>query len=265
MPLTSAAICPHPPGLIPAVAGPAAAEWDRSRTACLESVRRLNIPQLGVDANGRAVPATHDEPTPDLLVVVGGDETTRTFDSSGAYASLRQAGIDWQFGWEGSGEPQPLPLTLSLGYWLLITGTPPGMILIDIVFQAISYDATPEECLALGKDLAGRTDNVAMLVLGEGSAVRGVTTRPHPDSAAATFDAKIAQALAEADTTTLGQLTPRESRGFNATGRAAWQVLAGAAGEQRFHATLLESACQGLGHFVASWRQAPVGDRGSGA
>ncbi|GAA5100259.1 hypothetical protein [Nocardia iowensis] len=261
MALISAAVCPHPPGLIPDVAGEAASQWDQLRAACAESVRRLDLPQLGID--GRAAvfegfgarPA--DETTPELVVIVGGDDTTRTFHPAGAYPSLRAHGIDWWGGWgQDHDESAPLPLSLSLGYWLLDFGRPPGVLMARVEYQAVSFDASPQDCARLGWELAGRAGRVAMLVMGEGSAVRGVTVRPHPDERSGRYDAEVAAALGEADTEGLGWLDPALSNRLNATGRAAWQVLAGAADGQRFQAELLAGpASSGVGYFVATWTQ----------
>ena len=41
MPLLAAAVCPHPPMIVPAVATGAASELDGLRTACDEAVARL--------------------------------------------------------------------------------------------------------------------------------------------------------------------------------------------------------------------------------
>jgi hypothetical protein len=61
-----------------------------------------------------------------VVVIVGGAEVTRSYDPSGAYASLRAAGMDWEYGGEGSGPPEPMPPTVSIGYWLLTTAKPAG-------------------------------------------------------------------------------------------------------------------------------------------
>ncbi|WP_234390840.1 class III extradiol ring-cleavage dioxygenase family protein [Nocardia suismassiliense] len=258
MALISAAVCPYPPGLIPEVAGEAAVQWDPLRAACAESVRRLSLPQLGIN-NGWAVldgfgARRPDETTPELLVLVGGDDTTRLFQPDGVFASLRAQGIDWSTGWgQANEDATALPLSLSVGYWLLDSGRPPGMLTASVAFQAVALDATSQQCAALGRKLAGRADRVAMLVMGEGSAVRGVTVRPHPNEQAGRYDAEVAAALGAADAERLGRLDLVESNRLNATGRAAWQVLAGAADGRRFQAELL--APGGVGYFVSSWTQ----------
>ncbi|RDI65572.1 hypothetical protein [Nocardia pseudobrasiliensis] len=244
MPLISAAICPHPPYLIPEVAGAAAPEWAGLHTACTESLRRLRIPQFGVKADGWAVfdsfdlrPA--DASTPDLVVIVGGDSSTRTYDGPGSYSSLEQQGIDWDFGWgRTTDNPIPLPLSLSLGHWILFGCSPTALLVADLELQAVAFDAPPQECAELGRALAARAERVAMLVIGDG------TGSDHT---------RIASALAHADAAALDRLDPTPTP----SGRAPWQVLAGAAEGHRFTGELRsDEKSHRAGFFVANWFRA---------
>lgn len=246
MPLISAAVCPHPMRLIPEIFGETGAEWQRLRAACTEAVRRLRIPiVLG--------PEPKAEDPADLLVVVGGDDTTRDFDSASAYGSLLSNGVFWQFGW-GSTHPQaqPLPLSLTLGDWLMSESRPgdTGMIVSEVVFQAVAFDAKPQECAEVGRELAGRAERVAMLVMGEGStcmpAADGERLGDHPRRC----DETVLRALEAAEADVIAQMEFSNIP----TGRAAWQVLAGAAAGQRFHGTLHAGGTpEDMGYFVASW------------
>ncbi|MCV7236280.1 hypothetical protein H7J49_27880 [Mycobacterium branderi] len=235
--------------LIPDVVGEVGEGWDRLRAACLEAVRQLNVPVY----DGKHAPAAD---APHLVVIVGGDDTTRSFDPSGAYGSLLSNGIYWEYGWGSDSEDaQPLPLSLTLGYWLLLTAKPAGMIVADIAFQAIDFDASPQECVALGQDLAGRAERVAMLVMGEGSTCMTASGREWWGKRARLCDTKVLRALEQADADALARLDPTEFL-QTATGRAAWQVLGGAGSGQRFHGRLHgDTAVSGLGYFVASWAQ----------
>ncbi|WP_174567267.1 hypothetical protein [Nocardia yamanashiensis] len=252
MPLISAAMCPHPTMLIPDVAGKASGEWDKLRSACTESIRQLRIPVY--NPSGGSITPAGDEP--DLVVIVGGDHKTTTFDPSGAYGSLLAHGICWEYGWEGAGEAQPLPLSLTLGYWLMLTGKGNGMMTADVAFQAIAIDASPPECMRLGKELAGRAEKVAMLVMGEGSTCMTAAERRRDPNRARRYDAEVTRALAHADSEALARLDPRGFR-MTATGRAAWQVLAGAAIGHRFQGRLHSSPTRRDQYFVASWNRHP--------
>lgn len=252
MPLISAAMCPHLTMLIPDVAGEAAGEWDELRAACTESVRQLRIPVYNPSV--RSITPAGDEPN--LVVIVGGDDRTRTFDPSGAYGSLLAHGICWEYGWEGAGEAQPLPLSLTLGYWLMLTSKGQGLITADVAFQAIAFDASPQECLRLGQELAGRAEKVAMLVIGEGSTCMTAAERRRDPDHAQRYDAEVTRALAHGDSEALARLDPRGFR-MTATGRAAWQVLAGAATGYRFRSRLHSSPTRRQEYFVASWNRHP--------
>ena len=102
--LIAAAVCPHPPLLVPELAGQAAAELDELRAACFEAVRRLG-PATVVEGELR-----QDEPPLDVVIIVGGDETTREYGPN-AYATLEQFGLHWSYS-PGWGEEEPLPLSL---------------------------------------------------------------------------------------------------------------------------------------------------------
>lgn len=219
--LTAAAVCPHPPLLVPEVASGAAAELDAVRAACDAAVRRL-------------APA-------DLLIVVGSGPATRDF-GPGAAGSLRPYGVDLTL---GPGEPV-LPLSLTIGRWLI--GDRPAL------FQGVAEDASPAACLRLGADLADLAPAVALLVMGDGSACRTAAAPGYLDPRAAGFDAAVAAALAGADRAALAGLDPGLAAELRVAGRAPWQVLAGAAGDAAYDAELLaDTAPYGVGYLVASW------------
>lgn len=246
MVLISAAICPHPTMLIPDVAGRSRL-GNRLRGACREAVGRLQIPVVG---------GGH-EPSPDapqLVAVVGGDDSTRSFDPAGAYPSLFASGIRWSSGWgQAAEDPQPLPLTLSVGYWLMGSSRPgdKGMIVSHCAFESIDFDASVEDCAALGRDLAGRAERVAMIVIGEGSTCMTASDRAHHAKEADVYDKAVMRALAQGDDDALGRLG--ENR-IATTGRAPWRVLAGAATGHEFEGRLhARGGARDRGYFVASW------------
>lgn len=232
--------------LIPDIAGEADGEWRPLRDACLESVRRLNIPIAGW---GSVIAKN----APHLVVIVGGDDTTRSFDPACAYGSLWSNGIRWNYGWGiDSEDPQPLPLSLTLGYWLMSQSRigETGMIVADIVFQAIDFHASPHACAELGRDLAGRADRVAMIVMGDGSTCMTAAALARDAEDAKRSDDEVLRALREADADALARLGYRGTT----TGRAAWQVLAGAAGDQPFRGRLHANESRGdRRYFAASW------------
>jgi hypothetical protein len=100
-----------------------------------------------------------------------------------------------------------------------------------------------------------------LLVLGDGSACRGVKAPGYDDPRAEPFDKTVAEALATADAGALLGLDPGLAGELRVAGRAPWQVLAGAArahpGARPWTGDLLyEAAPYGVAYFVASWTRA---------
>ena len=108
--LIAAAVCPHPPLLVPEVTGadgPGADELRRLRAACRNAVAVL----LGA--------------APELLVVVGGATHTTEYPPP-AGGSLRDFAVPFVLG-----SDPVLPLSLTIGKWLLAgaaPGGPPGRV-----------------------------------------------------------------------------------------------------------------------------------------
>lgn len=230
--LVAAAVCPHPPILVPEMAGEAAPELDGLRAACDRAVGGL------ADAEA------------DALIVVGGAPETRAYGPD-AYASLRPYGLGWTSPADPAEGAEALPLSLTIGRWLLERrGTAAGA-----RYRAVAFDAAPEECLALGRELAKEVGDVALLVMGDGSACRSEKAPGYLDVRAHPYDEGVARALADADTAALAALDPGVSRDVRAAGRAAWQVLAGAAGGTPglTGELLADEAPYGVGYFAARW------------
>ncbi|GIH60015.1 class III extradiol dioxygenase subunit B-like domain-containing protein [Microbispora siamensis] len=231
--LVAAAVCPHPPLLVPQVAGAAAPELDNLRAACAAAVGAL------LDAR------------PDVLAVAGGADVGASFPGN-ASGTLRPWGPDVRV---GPGDPV-LPLSLTIGRWLLERAHASGHDLPALRFEAAGFDAPPAECAALGRRLAESARRVALLVMGDGSARRTEKAPGYVHPGAVPYDEMLAAALASGDTGRLLGLDPDEARELWAAGRAAFQVLGGAArGAPAPVASelLYDDAPYGVGYFVARW------------
>ena len=229
MPLAAAAFCPHPPLLVPRFAGGPAPEMDGVRAACRAAVTLLM---------GGA---------PDLFVIVGsGPETVEV--PPGTRGTLAPWGVDVpvSLGVPGQTDKDWLPLSLAVGAWLL--GVPPR----PVRGQVVRADLPAPDCAALGRALVAGPARVALLVMGDGAAVDREQRR---GPAATTFDAAVAAALEAGDGAALLAIDDRTAAGLECTGRAPWQVLAGAAGIVKpAHPRLLyHDAPYGVGYLVASW------------
>src|SRR4051812_12908857 len=151
MPLVAAAVCPHPPLLVPRFAGAAASELDGLRAACRQAIAVL----LGT--------------SPDEIVVVGSGPRTETY-ATGARGALGPWGVPQTITLGAPGPANPpsdpdLPLSATLGAWLL--GVPPR----PVRGLAVATDTAPADCLALGAELVAAR-RTALLVMGDGTACR---------------------------------------------------------------------------------------------
>jgi hypothetical protein len=273
--LIAGAVCPHPPLLIPAALGAAAsdppAELRKVTEAAAQALARLAAAR------------------PDLIAVVGGGPVDREYGPAAA-GGLHDYGIDFTV---GVGEPV-LPLSLTVGRWLLEcagvlepagggagvaggtardgTGVAANVAGGDVaaegkpvavLFQAVAQQASPGDCLKLGMVLAERAPRVALLAMGDGCARPAREAPGVPDPAAQEYDEDVAEALAAADARWLARLDPARDIELVVAGRAAWQVLAGAAGGGtggcRLQGRLLcMSAPYGVTYLVASWEEGPT-------
>ncbi|MBT2414945.1 class III extradiol dioxygenase subunit B-like domain-containing protein [Streptomyces sp. ISL-12] len=236
--LVAAAVCPCPPLLVPDVAAGAAPELDPARAACADA--------LGVLAAAR----------PDRLVVVGPAEGSGPEEyPQGTPGSFRGFGVDVDV-WLGPGGDavtpvRELPYGLAVGAWLLERT---GWSDAPVEGLGVGESLTAGECAALGRDVGARAGRVAMLVLGDASACRTVKAPGYLDERAAPFDAAVARALGAADLAALGALDQGLARELKVSGRAPWQVLAGAAENAALGGALLyEDAPYGVGYVVAAW------------
>jgi hypothetical protein len=231
--LVAAAVCPQPPLLVPELAAGAAAELDGLRAACDAALASL----LAADAE---------------LVLVGGAPATGPFPS-GAWGSLAPYGVDVAVG--APDGPPTLPLSLTIGRWLLDRQ---DVAPADPLVFGVSGVADAATCASLGATLADRAPRVAMLVMGDASARRSLKGPGYLDERAAPYDEAVARALGDADTAALLALDPALSAELLVDGRAAWQVLAGAAEGGSWSAAMTyDEAPYGVTYLVATWVRTP--------
>ncbi|MGV4987539.1 class III extradiol dioxygenase subunit B-like domain-containing protein [Streptomyces sp. NRAIS4] len=235
--LVAAAVCPCPPLLVPEVAAGAAPEMDAARAACSDA--------LGVLAAAR----------PDLLVVVGpAGQSGRGSFPQGTPGSFRGFGVevDVYLGpATATSAGRELPPSLAVGAWLLERT---GWADAPIEGLGVGETLAPERCIAAGRELGARAGRVALLVMGDASACRTVKAPGYLDERAAPFDAEAVRALGAADVAAVEALDAELAHELKASGRAPWQILAGAAEAANLRGTLLyEDAPYGVGYVVATW------------
>lgn len=232
MALVAAAVCPHPPLLVPAVG--------RGIDLLAREAAR--------EAAARVVAAE-----PDLVVLVGADRTRAQYGPADS-GSFLQYGVDLTVPLEpaAGGPPPTMPLSLTVGGWLLAEA--------EWLGNRLAYgvpDAMPQpDAIALGAEIAGLADRVALLCLGDGSARRTEKAPGWLDRRAEPFDREVADALADADPDRLTALDRELAAELLVAGGTSWQVLAGAArGGSWFGELLADEAPFGVGYFVAVWHE----------
>ncbi|KKK05744.1 hypothetical protein [Micromonospora sp. HK10] len=242
MPLVAAAVCPHPPLLVPELAGAAAGELDDLRAAADAAVARL------LAAGARTV------------VVVGAADRTAelSYPYRGSFAPWG-APLEVRLGRHPAGiiGTDGLPLSLLVGAWLL--NRVRQQVATTWRMISVAADESVERCAAGGGRLGSGTQPWALLVMGDGSACRGVKAPGYDDPRAPAYDEGVAVALAGADAAALLDLDPGLSAELKVAGRAPWQVLAGAVraaggdwrGDLSYH-----QAPYGVAYFVANWARA---------
>jgi len=234
------AVVPEPPLLVPQLATGAAAETAALRAACRGAAQRLaeattSWVAVGADAGGRR---------------------TVTADARGSFVGFgADSGAAVVVGLEphAAGPVDPaLPLPLLIAGWLR------DELPVAIRGELVAPDADPDACAALGAALAREvaTTDFALLVVGDGAAKHTEKAPGYLDERAGPFDDAVAAAMAAVDPAALAALDPALAADLWASGRAPWQVLAGATREGEWKGELLHSSRPfGVGYHVAVWQR----------
>jgi hypothetical protein len=238
-----AAILPHPPLLVPELAGGAAAELDPLRRACLEALEQ-------VLADSRSAVLVGDGP-------VWGTPLPDAAGSFRPYGAAVDVALPPLHPLDLDGLPEPvrldrLPLSLAVAAWLLarLAARPARLAAL-----AIPVSLGPGAAAAVGRELAARAaaaGPLGLVAMGDLSARRsdGAPGAFHP--AAAGFDASVAAAFRAGAPDRLLGLEPAAATELRAAGRVPLQVLAGAfAGAAEVRGRVLyEAAPYGVGYLV---------------
>ncbi len=183
------------------------------------------------------------EEHPDVVLVIGCAATTG--ETTGSW--------DWRgFGVElpAAAPAQALPLGLAIGAWLVDQqpASPPRR------YVGVSPTLSPSHCADLGRRCVSGQARVALLVCGDGTARLSEKAPGHLDPSAKAWDDRVARALASGEAEQLAAIDPRTADRLLASGRAPWQVLAGAAAQSAWRADLsYRAAPYGVGYMAGSW------------
>jgi aromatic ring-opening dioxygenase LigB subunit len=218
--IVAAAVCPHPPLLVPGVAPGTDDELAELRSACLTSVL--------------TVLATE----PARVVVVGPGDLAHDLDER-AGGTLAGFGVDVRAG----GDEVVLPLSLTIGAWLLDRAGWTG---------ARTY-STGRPAPSAGEE------DVVLLVMADGTTTRTEKAPGFLDERSAPFDAALATALGTGDAEALTRLDAGLGAELGSSGVPSLHVLgelvraettkgATVAAQVRY-----DGAPLGVGYVVADW------------
>ena len=217
--IVAAAVCPHPPLLVPEVAPGTSDELAELRAACRTAVETLLAAE------------------PDRIVVVGAGELDHDLDET-AGGTLAGYGVDRRAG----GDDGRLPLSLTIGAWLLDEAGWTGPRTYSTIGPAI--------------DVSSR---VAVLVMADGSNGRSEKAPGFLDERAEPFDASIAAALADGDAAALVALDLDLGAALGSTGVPALRTLGGMVLDDMTRGASVtahlryDGAPLGVGYVVADW------------
>ena len=200
------------------------------------------------------------------VVVVGAGPGRHTFQP-GAVGTLAGFGVPMDVrlpgAVEAADEPPDrarMPLSLTVGAWLMsqVGSWHREDSRGRVRAESVPTDADTSGALSLGREIAASSDEVALVVMGDGSSALSVKAPGYLVPGAEQWQNVVSAAIAAAEVDTLAALVPADADRFGAAGRAAWQVLAGAAAAGgAFDSELLAAEDRyGVAYLVAHWRQA---------
>jgi hypothetical protein len=230
--ISAAAFCPQTPLLVPDLAAGAAGELAELRAACTAAISRLHAP-------GRR------------LVLLGAGESSRSHSplARGSLAGYGAA-LEVHLGDPGCGGALELPLSLTIGAWLVREALGPrsGAIGFSVGPGGLTGPAAAE-LLALAE-----VEDLALLVMGDGSARRGPSAPGYLDPRAVPFDDTVIAALQAGDAAALAGLDPALGEAVLAAGVPAWRaagrLLDGGSYDTE---TRYVGDPYGVSYVVASW------------
>ena len=235
---SSVALVPSPPLLVPEMTGSSAGETADLRAAAVDAVTKLTS-------------------TVDRWMAIGVDGSEGSYPAS-TVGTFRGFGVDVVVSLAGgtvSTVPDPeLPLAVLIAGWLRGTCAPDT----ELEVRTISADASSRHCTAFGaelrRELDASSENWGILVLADGANTLTAKAPGSFDERADAVQQRVDDALATADVDALVNLDVDLCAAVGVGGRAAWQVVAAAAGSDAMTATeLYRGAPFGVGYFVGSW------------
>jgi hypothetical protein len=216
----AAAFCPHPPLLVPALGADEPVDVREPAVAAVQWLCDQGIDRI-------------------MLLGSADDATLYPEGAAGSFAGF---GVDFTVRLPGPKSASVLPLSLTVGAWLLQEAGWNGRVV------AVSCD--PSGRLPAQIPTSGR---IGLLVMGDGSARRTEKAPGWLDERAARFDADVSKAMSEGDPVALaGDLALGAE--LLAAGAPAWTAAAGLLSGRTWRAGVsYDEAPYGVGYLVATW------------
>ena len=234
--LVSAAICPHPPLLVPGIGPRHDGRLEVLRDACWSALHELR------------------NASPELLVVVGAG--TRTEPDVAGVGDFADYGVPRRVALPGrlpdAASDSGMPLSLCVGAWLLERDGWRG----QVAGASVARTATRDECVRLGADTADRADRVALLVMADGAPGHAHDETPLTRSRAGAHDLAFVAAIGSGDPRQILALDDEAAAAAGSDGVKALNVLAGAGADTVFDVDVTYDAAPfGVGYTVAVWER----------
>ena len=259
-----AAVLPHPPLLVPELAGTAAAELDPLRTACHEALATVvAAAELTILVGDGPVWGVPEPSAPGSFAPYGADVevTLPTAPADLDPPELRAPVQPPDLPWSEAELPAPawlpdLPLSLAVAAYLLAgLDLAPARLLAATVPTSLGPGAAAAIGRALTDAARGPAGDgpVGLVVMADLSACRTERAPGAYRAAAADVDASVAEAVRAGKPARLLDLEPALASDLMVGGRVPLQVLAGALEpEPAVHGRVLyEDAPYGVGYLVA--------------
>lgn len=225
--LSSIAIVPSAPVMVPELASGAAAETAELRAAAVSAA--AGLPQRWIAVGAGPADSVHGPA------------------SVGSFAGY---GVDVRVGLSAGSDadPKAMPLCVLIAAWLRGLAGPQA----SAEVYAYRTDHDPDSAVRFGRQLraqiGGTAEEVGVLVVADGANTLAPSAPGGFDPGSLPAQALLDDALAAGDATALTHVAA------DAVGRVAYQVLAGLAGPgPRSAKELYRGAPYGVGYFVGVW------------
>ena len=228
--LTAIALTPSAPVLVSELAGAASQEVAAIRDGAVRAAQVL--------------------PDRWIVVGVGDDDAILGPDVCGSFAGYG-ADVPVSLGPDVTSGPRALPLCALFAGWLRGQVNPRASAQVHVLNALTAGAVAIERGCALGAEIERSGEPIGVLIVADGALTLTQAAPGGYDADAQEVQRRLDDALGTADVSALREIPDAVS------GRAAYQMLAGIAGETAWSATeFVRDAPYGVGYFAGAWMPA---------